>query len=126
MHRAEVIEAVERLDGYQWDGMERFGARDRESDEFCRQRVAQADVFVGIVGHLYGSRPRGSTKSYTVREYDAAVTRRKPRLMFVAPDGFPVPANLRESPAQHKRQQAFRVRVNRDRMRDSSWAPTST
>ena len=51
-HRAAVIKAVEGLDGYHCEVMEHFGARDRASDEFFCQRVAQAVVFVGIIGLL--------------------------------------------------------------------------
>ena len=34
--------------------------------------VEKCDVFVGIVGHRYGSCPPGDTRSYTEIEFDAA------------------------------------------------------
>src|SRR5262249_29479065 len=54
----------------------------QDADDFCRAQVADCDVFVGILGHLYGSCPQGSEQSYTEREYDAAVAATKPCLMF--------------------------------------------
>jgi hypothetical protein len=93
------------------DRMENWGAQDDEADHFCAQRVEECDVFVGIVGHCYGSLPKGKRKSYTEREYDVARRTGKPRLMFVAPDDFPVPASLIEPDEKRAKQAAFRKRV---------------
>jgi len=60
-------------------------------------QVEKCDVFVGIFGHLYGSCPQGDEKSYTVHEYEAAVENKKPRLMFFAPEEFPVPSGIRKT-----------------------------
>jgi Domain of unknown function (DUF4062)/NACHT domain len=116
-HRASAYSAVEGLDGFHCVRMEDFGARDWAADEFCRAKVAECDLFVGIVGHVYGSIPEDSDRSYTEREYEAAVATSKPRLIFVAPDDFPLPANLVESDKRRARQQAFRARVQGERVR---------
>jgi hypothetical protein len=42
-------------------------------------KVADSDVFVGLVGPLHGSRPEGSVLSYTELEYEEATKRNKPR-----------------------------------------------
>ena len=63
-YREAAYRAIEGLDGYHCVRMEDFGARDWVSDDFCRARVAACDLFVGIVGHLYGSCPQGSQTSY--------------------------------------------------------------
>jgi formylglycine-generating enzyme required for sulfatase activity len=112
-HRDRVRDAVAGL-GYHCVRMEDFGARAWEADDFCRQKVAECDVFVGLVGHLFGSSPPHSEQSFTEREYDAA--RWKPRLMFVADDDFAMPARLREPDARWARQQAFRQRVRTDQI----------
>lgn len=39
--------------------MEDFGARNEAADPFCRGLVAECDVFVGLVGYLYGTLPTG-------------------------------------------------------------------
>ena len=102
--------------------MEDFGARDRESDEFCQARVRECDLFVGIVGLLYGSE-HVSGKSFTEREYDVAVAAGKPRLMFLAPEDFPVPGTLIENDAKRERQRSFRARVDQERIRDTFSSP---
>jgi hypothetical protein len=98
--------------------MEDFGARDWEVDGFCRDRVKECDLFVGIIGHRFGAGPTESGDSYTKREYRAALELDKPRLLFLAPDDFPIPANLRESDAKAEAQLRFRneVRDAKDRI----------
>jgi hypothetical protein len=77
--------------------MEDFGALDWQADDFCQAKVAECNLFVGILGHLYGTCPPGSEQSYTEREYNAAVAAGIPRLMFFAHEHFPVPADVIES-----------------------------
>jgi hypothetical protein len=103
--------------------MEDFGALDRQADDFCQARVAECDLFVGILGHLYGSRPPGSDRSYSEREYDAAVAAGVPRLMFVSADDLPVPANYIEPDALRQKQGDFRERVRRERVCDAFASP---
>jgi hypothetical protein len=123
-YRHAVTEVINGLDDYKCVRMEDFGARDWQADDFCRAKVAGCDLFVGVVGHLYGSCPEGSEHSYTEREYEAAVAAEMPRLMFIAPDDFPLPAHLRESDDKWHRQRAFRERVNnRERIRDTFTSP---
>ena len=57
-YREAAYRAISALDGYHCIRMEDFGARDAASDDFCRQKVAECDVFVGILGHCYGSCPK--------------------------------------------------------------------
>ena len=103
--------------------MEDFGARDSAPDDFCRENAWGCDVFVGIVGHLYGSSPPESQKSFTELEYDDAIQSKRPRLMFLAPENFPIPASLREDDQKSRQQEAFRARVNSDRVRASFRSP---
>ncbi len=114
--REAVYKAISWLDGYQCIRMEDFGARDEEADPFCRARVAECDVFVGLIGYLYGSGPAGSEVSFSQGEYEAAIEAGKPRLLFLTSDAFPM--TLREPDALWQRQQAFRERVKRERIVD--------
>jgi len=116
-YRDPAYRAIEGLKGYHCVRMEDFGACDWEADEFCRARVAECNVFVGVVGHRYGSCPSGSEQSYTEREYEAAVAAVIPRLMFIAPEDFPLPVHLTESDEKRAKQHAFRERVNTERIR---------
>lgn len=63
-YREAAYRAIEGLDGYHCVRMEDFGARDDISEDFCLSRVEECDLFVGIVGHLYGSCPNIREKSY--------------------------------------------------------------
>lgn len=109
-YREAVYQAIQKLDGYMCVRMEDFGARAQTADEFCQQTVAECDMFVGIVGHCYGSCPKGSNESFAEREYNLAVETNKPCLMFLAPENFPIPANLIRSMKSTK-QRAFRKRI---------------
>ena len=118
-HRKAVFRAIQRMDAWKCVRMEDFGARDSAPDDFCRQMAAECDVFVGIVGHLYGSSPPESDQSFTEREYEAATQAKRPQLMFLASDDFPLPASLRENDEKSRKQQSFRNRVSRERVRAS-------
>jgi tetratricopeptide (TPR) repeat protein len=121
-YRDAAYQAIEGLDGYHCVRMEDFGARTLESDDFCREKVRECDLFIGIVGLLYGSEHE-SGKSFTEREYEAAVQTNKPRLIFVAPDDFPVAFNLVEKDAKREKQELFRAKVNQESVRDTFNSP---
>jgi hypothetical protein len=114
--RDAVADAIRKMPGFHCERMENFGAADAEPIEVCRRRVAECDVFVGLVGHLYGSRPEGSELSFTQMEYEAAKEASKPRLVFVADDSY-LPAGLGQEPeGALKRQCAFREQVKKERL----------
>src|SRR5262245_23917974 len=116
-YREAVAKAIHGLDGYHCVKMEDFGARDQQALEFCRGKVLECELFIGILGLLYGSCPEGVEISYTEDEYVTASQRAIPRLMFVSPDEFNVPGTLRETDEMWRRQKAFRDRVNKDQIR---------
>ena len=109
-HRQAIRNAIAGQKGFACVAMEDFGARTTTPRQTCADELAQCQVFVGLVGHLYGSSPPGETTSFTELEYEAAA--RLPRLMFVATDDFPLKASLIESEDRLARQQAFRDRVS--------------
>jgi formylglycine-generating enzyme required for sulfatase activity len=115
-HREAVAKAILKLDDFKPVRMEDFGARDWEADAFCRAKVAACDVFVGLIGHLYGSSPEGQEVSFTEREYDAAAEAGIPRLLFLASDDLPLPPSLRESDEKWQRQLRFRERIRKERI----------
>jgi formylglycine-generating enzyme required for sulfatase activity len=115
-HREAVFQAISGLDGFLCVRMEDFGARAWEADAFCRARVAECDVFLGLVGHLYGSSPEGSDASFTEREHDAAAADGIPRLLFLASDDLPMPPSLREPDEKWQRQLRFRERIRKERV----------
>src|SRR5947209_263174 len=85
-YRDAVYKAIVGLDGFHCVRMEDFGARHIPADEFCRQKIANCDLFVCLVGLCYGSSVPGSDESYTVLEYHTAGALSIPRLIFVSAD----------------------------------------
>jgi formylglycine-generating enzyme required for sulfatase activity len=117
-YREAAYAALHKLDGWHCVRMEDFGARDWDVDTFCRKKVKECDLFIGIIGHRFGEGPAGTKESFTQREYHAAVDAKLPRLLFLAPDDFLVAANLREPLWKSKAQDAFRktLRNSKDGM----------
>jgi hypothetical protein len=110
-HREAVTRAISGLDGFHPIVMETFGARDATASQIDEAKIRECDVFVGLVGHCYGSSPKDNPTSYTEQEFDLATALGRPRLMLVATDEFKLPANLIEPEAKRQRQAAFRARV---------------
>jgi hypothetical protein len=120
-YREAAYRAIEGLDGYECVRMEDFGARAWNALDFCRAKVGECDLFIGIVGHLHGSSPIGSEKSYTELEYEAAINYEKPYLMFLASEKIEVPIQLIDqeletNPSKRVKQKAFQKRVAEGRI----------
>src|ERR1041385_6004882 len=104
--QAAVIRA-----GHAITNMAYFTARDNEPADYCERMVAQASIYVGIIGTQYGTPVRGRPdRSYTELEYEVATRRRIPRLVFMTRDGARVP--VLPQPATHSALQGeFRDRL---------------
>lgn len=122
-YRDAVCKAINGLDNWKCVRMEDFGARTRPAETFDDDAIRACDLFIGILGHCYGSIPKGQRTSYTEKEYEAAIANHLPRLMFLAPDDFPVLAHLREDEDHWRREQAFRSRVQADDLHASFSTP---
>jgi hypothetical protein len=112
-HRAAVHERLMRTGLFHCVRQEDFGAQDAGAVDYCRQAAQKADLFVGLIGLRRGWEPDGDNakRSITEMEHAWAMEASRRRYLWVAPDDFPVPGNLRESDDQHGRQLAFRGRV---------------
>jgi len=112
-YRKAVHERLMRTGLFMCVRQEDFGAQNAGAVEFCRQKAQEADMFVGLIGLRRGWEPEGDNekRSITEMEHNWARDAGRPRYMWVAPDDFPVPGNMRESDDQHARQTAFRKRV---------------
>src|SRR4051812_23529560 len=81
-HRRQVIEAVQRA-GMLPLPMEHLTAEAATSVEVSLRLVDEADVYLGVFGVRYGHVPDGAAVSITEMEYNRAVAKNKPRLIFL-------------------------------------------
>ncbi len=97
--------------------MEYFIARDCELAAACARMVASADVYVGIIGHRYGTCVRDCPElSHTELEFEVATVLGLPPLIFLIRDqvlGLPPTGQSMEHAA---RQCAFRRRLQEARV----------
>lgn len=115
-YRRAVTKRMGRLDFFRCDASENWGARDVGALPFCRERVLDSDVLVGLIGNYRGWEPAGDNakRSITQMEYEWAVEGGKSRLLYVAPETFAAGADLEMTPEQAGRQTAFRKKVLND------------
>jgi tetratricopeptide (TPR) repeat protein len=93
--------------GHALTDMAYFAAQDSAPADICARLIANADIYVGIIGLRYGTLvPGRSDVSYTELEFDEATARGLPRLIFLIRDhGARLPTG------HDARQQAFRQRL---------------
>jgi hypothetical protein len=93
-----------------------FAARDQRTADYCRDRVRECNVYVGLIGLRYGSPVRDRPEvSYTELEFEVATAAGVPRLLLLLDEEavLPIPAVklLDSDPGLYARQRAFRVRL---------------
>ncbi|HEU4556996.1 MAG TPA: DUF4062 domain-containing protein, partial [Longimicrobium sp.] len=121
-YRAAVITRLRRLDGVEVRCMEDFGARPGTPKDFCIEEAQNCDLFIGLIGHLYGFIPAGDDASITEQEYDAASAAERDMLLFVAPIGFKVPVDLILDDTDPRKQKKFRERVLKGSVANVNWS----
>ncbi len=102
-----AITAISRL-GHQPVAMEYFTAADVDALTRCLDRVAEADVYVGILARRYGFVPEGHDHSITELEYRAAEQAGVPTLMFLLAEDVEWPAELTDRGQERERLRVFR------------------
>jgi len=90
LHRQKVMDACMRLSMFYPDMMEHLTATDANALEVSLRMVEQAEIYVGVFAFRYGYVPEGETISVTEAEYNRAVERDIPRLIFLMSDDHPV------------------------------------
>jgi len=108
-HREKAFHALKGM-GLDPDWMDDFHGPGVPIETFDEQRIAECELFVLLIGQLYGTCPEGSEKSYTELEYDTAVALKKPCFLFLSDEAYPL-TTIREPDAQDARLRAFRVRA---------------
>lgn len=100
-HRDKVMHACLRQGMSHPDMMEHLSATDANAAEVSLRMVEKADLYLGVFGFRYGYVQPGSNISVTEMEYNRAVERGIPRLIFLMHDDHPVkPADVGSRKAQ--------------------------
>jgi len=102
-HRKQAVEACLRQ-GIFPVSMERAAAEDAACIEISRGMIDKADVFIGVYAWRYGWIPQGSDTSIAEIEFNRAVERGIPILVFLMHNDHPVTRAMVEveNAAQHK------------------------
>ena len=111
--RKKVCERLLQLD-IQPVSMDWYTADVKSPKQLDKAKVKECDAFVIIVGHLYGSSPKGEKKAFTELEYDAAIASGKPVYPFLASNEFRYDPGLREDDAANKKLQVFRDHLTKE------------
>jgi tetratricopeptide (TPR) repeat protein len=112
-HRKEVMDACMRQ-GMFPVMMEHLPASDAEAISASLKMVDEADIYVGVFAHRYGYVPKEQNArqiSVTEMEYDRAVARKIPRLIFVMDKAHPITIEDVEQGEGAAKLKAFKDRV---------------
>lgn len=112
-YRVAARRAIEELELYA-ESMENWSAATPPPVRRCEDKVRRCDILVGILGHVYGSSPKDTQKSFTEVEYEVAQRAAIPCLMFMATEKVSVPGDVRSTDRDHQRQLEFRARVRQE------------
>src|SRR5262245_60691688 len=114
-HRNEVMAACLRQ-GFFPAMMEHLPASDADAIEASLRMVDEADIYLGIFAHRYGYVPAGHELSITEMEYDRAVRRGIPRLIFLTDESQPPGAGDAEQGPAAQKLQALKRRLAAERV----------
>ncbi|HLM57321.1 MAG TPA: DUF4062 domain-containing protein [Pyrinomonadaceae bacterium] len=122
-HREKVMHACLRLGMIQPEMMEHLSAADATASEVSLAMVEKADIYLGIFGFRYGYIPPGSDISITEMEYNRAVERGIPRLIFLMHGDHPIKATDVETGGGAEKLKALKERLRTDRVVGSFKSP---
>lgn len=113
-HRKNVMHACLRLGLYYPDMMEHLTADTAPPLDVSLRMVDEADLYIGIFGVRYGTIPAGQTISITEAEYNRAVERNKPRLIFIMSDDHDIKASYLRAGDNHEKLALFKKRLKNE------------
>ena len=123
-YRNAVYNAISGIKNLKCVRMEDFGPSESKSPERCEEEVKDCNIFLGIIGHHYGSIVEGKDISFTEFEYNIANQNRLILIIFIAPedDKFLIPSCLLDTIfINREKQKNFRKRLFNDHSPDFKW-----
>ncbi|MBX7211327.1 MAG: DUF4062 domain-containing protein, partial [Verrucomicrobiaceae bacterium] len=122
-HRREVERACLK-EGVFPIGMENLPARDADAIRVSLEMVDNADIYIGIFACRYGHRPEGHEISITEMEFNRAVERRIPVLVFLSHEEHSFPSEvINEDDDAKKKLAELKQRASRGRGRREFKSP---
>lgn len=109
-HRKEAMDACLRQGMYPIM-MEHLPASDSEAIAASLKMVDEAEIYLGIFAYRYGYVPKGHDISVTEMEYNRAVDRKIPRLIFIMGENHPIKGADVEKSDGAAKLEAFKNRV---------------
>ena len=100
----EILRLALEKSGHIFLGMEHYAAQDSPPLQTCLDQLDSADVYLGVIGNIYGSSPPGADPSYTELEYRHAVKLGLPRIILIISDDAHVRVgDIDTDPSRRKR-----------------------
>ena len=116
-HRKAVMDACMRHDFFP-KAKEHLPPRDADAIKVSMEMVDKADVYIGIFARRYGHTPKGQKTSITEMEFDRALERGIPILVFLMHDEHPITFKMVDtSKAAQKKLDALKARASKGRVR---------
>jgi tetratricopeptide (TPR) repeat protein len=114
-HREEIRLGCQRT-GFEVRMMEHLPAADADAIKASLRMVDEADVYVGVFAYRYGYVPDGHDISITEMEYNHAVKKKKPRLIFFIHEDHPITGRDVETGPGTIKLQALKDRIAKERV----------
>lgn len=112
-HRKQVMDACHRQTVFPMM-MEHLPASDQEAISASLQMVDEADYYIGIFAYRYGYVPAGRSIAITEMEYNRAVERGIPRLIFLMDKTHAITVDLVEMGVAVEKLKAFKEKVSKE------------
>jgi len=119
--RKAVIDALlKKQDELRIVAMEHWVSTNRRPKQVCLDELQKSDVYVGMIGFLYGSIDKETGKSITQLEYELAKEKDIPRLIFLKSDKALVKACfVEQDPRKIELLKSFKEQIDEERFRDT-------
>lgn len=112
--RRLVDKAIANLGEWTCRQMDRFPASGEPPEAVCKRHIEPCDVFIGIVGYVYGCPVPERAQSFCEMEYATAKASGIDCLMFLASDEFLQPAAMLSEKRHFCKQHRFRQQIEQD------------